>query len=282
MGVLEAPASPSAAAKYCRLRRVQSHLQPVCGRRCTCGACSGAEAQCIAALVPAPTAAAAAGELTVRVAEPGEYVQIAEVVNEAFGHWAAHYIDWSGRVTVDELLEEVTRGRELGYDSELLVCVDSSGGLCGTVLLNQWYAAEDFPSAGRPDTDSFGQLAVSASARRKGVGQELVAAAEARAMARGKSRMDICFVSVDAAQLGGTPPARLPFRDQTAALTLGRLCRLSELVAFARRKVLPGVGLRGGRAQLRCGKVAAQTRLPGRVSLRTDGQGVGGGVSSCW
>ena len=56
---------------------------------------------------------------------------------------------------------------------------------------NQWYAAEDFPSAGRADTDTFGQLGVAKEARRLGVGRLLVAAAEERATAATERAQDL-------------------------------------------------------------------------------------------
>ena len=152
----------------------------------------------------APVAAAEAQEekqqrLTIRAAERSDYERIVEIVNDAFAHWSEHRLEPEyARVSVPELIEELEQGGEL---SELLVCVDDEGTLLGSVLLNQWYAAEDFASAGRPDTESFGQLAVATAAQGRGVGAALVRAAEERARARGKRRMDICFVSVDAPKL---------------------------------------------------------------------------------
>lgn len=142
---------------------------------------------------------------TVREADPTEYDHIVVVVNSAFSHWASHRDAQDGewqRVSVEKLHDELVRGQKLGLDSELLVCVDvESGTIYGTVLANQWYAAEDFASAGRPDTESFGQLAVVPEAQGHGIGQLLVRACEQRARDRGKRRMDICFVSLDAAYL---------------------------------------------------------------------------------
>ena len=170
--------------------------------------------QLCAQLQPAPAASAHAGSVAagrsqwlkqpmiVREAEPSEYDRVVVVVNSAFGHWASHYTDahWQ-RLSVDKLREELVQGRELGLASELLVCVDAQGNVYGTVLTNQWYAAEDFASAGRPDTASFGQLAVVPQAQGHGVGAMLVRACENRARARGKRRMDICFVSPDVGDL---------------------------------------------------------------------------------
>lgn len=188
-----------------------------------CELCTSAAAaarrlgQLCAQLQPAPAASADAGSVAagrsqwlkqpmiVREAEPSEYDRVVVIVNSAFGHWASHYTDaqdghWH-RLSVDKLREELVQGRELGLDSELLVCVDAQGNVYGTVLTNQWYAAEDFASAGRPDTASFGQLAVVPQAQGHGVGAMLVRACENRARARGKRRMDICFVSPDVGYL---------------------------------------------------------------------------------
>lgn len=144
-------------------------------------------------------------QFTVREAGQSEYDRVVVIVNMAFRHWAKHYVDaqdghWQ-RLTVESLRKEIVQGRELGLESELLVCVDEQGEVHGTVLTNQWYAAEDFISAGRPDTESFGQLAVVPEAQGHGIGAMLVRACEERARCRGKRRMDICFVSLDASYL---------------------------------------------------------------------------------
>lgn len=131
-----------------------------------------------------------------RTAREDEYVIIARIVNEAFS--GEPYRNKEGlrpRTAPDGsgLRESLVKGKG---ESELLVAVDDDEAvICGTLLLNQWYAAEDFPSAGRADTATFGQLGVAKEARRLGVGRLLVSAAEERAIARGKTRMELCFVN---------------------------------------------------------------------------------------
>ena len=107
-------------------------------------------------------------------------------------------------------LEKLQHSLQQSSACEVLVCVandDGGGGggggggeggggeIVGTVTTNQWYAALDFASAGREDTDSFGSLAVMPHAQHNGVGQLLVAAVEDRARQRGKARLEICFVT---------------------------------------------------------------------------------------
>ena len=178
-----------------RLRRLQSHVhspaatteQRCCSANGSGPAAGGATVTAAAAAasssssVPAAAAAAVvasavaadprrqAASLTVREARPDEYDRVVAIVNAAFSHWASHRLDaqdgrWQ-RLTLEELREELAQGEKLGLDSELLVCVDAEGAICGTVLTNQWYAAEDFASAGRADTESFGQLAVAPEAQ---------------------------------------------------------------------------------------------------------------------
>lgn len=209
-------AAPASATGNRRLSRMRSQLQ---GAQSTCSSAAGSSSLSICRAVGAATlprrqaaSAATAGgreqlekRFTVREADPSEYDRVVAIVNSAFSHWASHYVDaqdghWQ-RLSVEKLREELVQGRELGLDSELLVCVDVLGEVHGTVLTNQWYAAEDFASAGRPDTASFGQLAVVPEAQGHGIGPMLVRACEERARSRDKRRMDICFVSLDASYL---------------------------------------------------------------------------------
>jgi GNAT superfamily N-acetyltransferase len=160
--------------------------------------------QLAAAVVVATASITAAAEpsqqqrqFKVREAREDEYVRIAQVVNQAFSGEKYRNGNTGPRTSPDgRLREALLKG---GSESRLLVAVDQSDGvtICGTLLLNQWYAAEDFPSAAQADTGVFGQLAVSSHARRTGVGRLLVAAAEVMARAHGKTRMELCYVNWD-------------------------------------------------------------------------------------
>ena len=136
-------------------------------------------------------------QLAVRAAREDEYVRTAQIVNEAFSGEPYRNEGLGPRTAPDGsgLREYLVKGKG---ESELLIAVDDEAAVIyGTLLLNQWYAAEDFPSAGRADTDTFGQLGVAKEARRLGVGRLLVAAAEERVTTRGKTRMELCFVNLD-------------------------------------------------------------------------------------
>ena len=134
--------------------------------------------------------------LAVRAAREDEYVRIAQIVNEAFSGEPYRNKEGLGPRTAPDgsgLRKSLVKGKG---ESELLVAADDDEAVIyGTLLLNQWYAAEDFPSVSRADTDTFGQLAVAKEARRLGVGRLLVLAAEERAIAQGKTRMELCFVN---------------------------------------------------------------------------------------
>ena len=139
-------------------------------------------------------------QITVRAAREDEYERVAQVVNEAFSGEIYRNQNTGPRTAPDGagLRESLAKGNG---ESELLVAVDDFGIIYGTLLFNQWYAAEDFPSAAREDTGTFGQLGVDRTARRLGVGRLLVASAETRAVERGKTRMELCFVNWDSARL---------------------------------------------------------------------------------
>lgn len=177
-----------------RLRHLSTTLCPL-DRRGAAGCW-----HCAAAATAHPEAAAAASSATggsgpaleVRPARPEELPRAVEIVNEAFAAAYAHvrtYETYESRTTAEPrtTIERLRASLESGgADCVELVCVEAASGVIVGAIMAA-ISSNDFATMSRPDTHSFGSLAVALSAQRRGIGERLVAAAEQHARACGKT-----------------------------------------------------------------------------------------------
>lgn len=126
-------------------------------------------------------------DFEVRPAEPAEYVAVGALT--ADGYLADDLLAWQDGQTRD-YEDELRNGAERAVSADLLVAVDGQG-LLGTVT---WcpVGSPHRELATREDQGEFRMLAVSPTARRRGVGRALVQACLARATADGLREVLLC------------------------------------------------------------------------------------------
>ena len=127
-------------------------------------------------------------DLTIRPARPDEYSAIGELTVAAYR--ADGYFD---DASVADYADELAAVEDRAQDTELLVAADESGTLLGTVTVIR-------PGARSAEVVREGELeirmlAVSPSARGRGVGTELTRAVLRLAAAQGCARVVLCSVS---------------------------------------------------------------------------------------
>lgn len=115
-------------------------------------------------------------DVTIRVARPDELAAVGELTVESYR--ANGYLDASGPYAL-KLADAVPRFRE----AELLVAVDSGGDLLGTVTIAP--PGSPWVQVAAADELEFRMLAVSPSARGRGIGEALTRRAIDRAVELG-------------------------------------------------------------------------------------------------
>ena len=126
--------------------------------------------------------------IIIRKATNAELPHVVEIINNSFQAAYSH-VRSSSLPPPRTTLEKIKYAMDV-QGSEVLVCTILDK-ICGTVLTPSHH--HDFESAALSNTSSFGSLAVDIEQQRKGIGSLLVKECEKKAIANGKTRMELCF-----------------------------------------------------------------------------------------